>query len=157
MYHEATCCHHLMYFFLLSDSQRELSRELLPSVKDKMKTTYEACVGVERGPGTFDRMKNAMSSRSQMVVRGMFDDASALLLNGIKSMLDQLKGLILATSEVICALMLFGLHRNDFSYRILHMSFWWNNRSFPSQSTASSQFCGIIARRTNLRKSWILN
>ena len=138
-------------FFVNQDSQRELSRELLPSVKDKMKTTYEACVGVERGSGRFDRMKGAMSTRSQMVVRGMFDDASALLLNGIKSMIDRLKGLITATSEV-CALMLLRCVFLIRCYLTYEFVFCCNNRSFPSQLTVCSQFCGITTRQTKLQQ-----
>lgn len=83
-----------------TDSQRELSRELLPSVKEKMRSTYDACVNVERGSGRFDRMKNAMATSSQLVIRCMFDDASTMLLKRIKEIVEKLRGMILATSDV---------------------------------------------------------
>lgn len=85
----------------LSDSQREISRELLPSIKEKMRDTYEAAAGVERGSGRFDRMKHAMASSSQDAVRMMFDDARALLLGGVKDMVNRLKEMISKTVDVI--------------------------------------------------------
>ncbi|KAL3795128.1 hypothetical protein HJC23_007356 [Cyclotella cryptica] len=86
---------------LAIDSQRELSRELLPSVKEKMKSSYDACVGVETGPGRFARMQGAMAMSSQRAVRDMFHDATASLLKGIKSMVHRLKLMIGSTSDVI--------------------------------------------------------
>ena len=83
------------------DSQREISRELLPSIKDKMQDAYEAAVGVERGSGRFERMKNAMASSSQVAVRMMFDDARALLLDGVKEMVNKLKEMISNTVDAI--------------------------------------------------------
>ncbi|KAL3800233.1 hypothetical protein ACHAWO_013815 [Cyclotella atomus] len=74
--------------------------QVLAVVKEKMRATYEACVNVERGCGRFDRMKNAMATSSQDAIRGMFNDASSMLLKGIQEIVDKLKGMILATSEV---------------------------------------------------------
>jgi hypothetical protein len=65
-----------------------------------MRSTYDACVNVERGSGRFDRMKNAMANSSQLVIRCMFDDASKMLLKGIKEIVEKLRGMIQATSDV---------------------------------------------------------
>jgi hypothetical protein len=70
-------------------------------VKEKMKATYDACIGVETGPGRFGRMKDAMVMSSQRAVRCMFDDASASLLTGIKSTIHRLKVMIGSTSDII--------------------------------------------------------
>lgn len=84
-----------------TNAQRELSRELLPQIKERMKSTYEAVLGVPRGSGTFDRMKGAMSSNSQYAVNGMFDDAMGSLLAGIDSLIKRLKNMIESTCDVI--------------------------------------------------------
>jgi hypothetical protein len=70
-------------------------------VKEKMKATYNVCIGVETGPGRFGRMKDAMVMSSQQAVRCMFDDASASLLTGIKSTIHRLKVMIGSTSDII--------------------------------------------------------
>ncbi|KAL7529808.1 hypothetical protein ACHAXR_004427, partial [Thalassiosira sp. AJA248-18] len=83
------------------NAQRELSRELLPAVQEKMKSTYASVNHVPKGSGTFMRMKGAMASNSQHAVCGMFDDALKKLLAGIKSLIKQLGAMIASTSEVI--------------------------------------------------------
>lgn len=83
------------------NAQRDLSRELLPEVQQKMKSTYASVTTVERGTGTFMRMKHAMASNSQRAVRGMFDGAMKKLLAGIDSLIKQLKTMLGATSGVI--------------------------------------------------------
>lgn len=66
-----------------------------------MRSTYDACVGVEGGPGIFDRMKHAMSTSSQRAVNSMFDAASSAILSGIKSLIVELANMIESTSEII--------------------------------------------------------
>ena len=83
------------------NAQRELSRELLPAVSEKMKSTYQSVNQVPRGCGSFMRMKGAMTSNSQHVVHDMFNDAMDKLLAGIQSLIKQLKAMIESTSEVI--------------------------------------------------------
>ena len=81
--------------------QRELSRELLPAVKEKMKPAYQSAVSVPRGSGTFMRMKDAMAQQSNQAVNGMFDDAMRKLLSGIEALVKRLKQMIASTSDVI--------------------------------------------------------
>lgn len=83
------------------NAQRELSRELLPAVKEKMKTAYESVLSVQGGSGKFMRMKDAMASKSQRAVNGMFDNAMEKLMGGIDTLVKQLKLMIESTSEVI--------------------------------------------------------
>mmetsp|Transcript_14818 Transcript_14818/g.32186 ORF Transcript_14818/g.32186 Transcript_14818/m.32186 type:complete len:794 (-) Transcript_14818:1105-3486(-) len=83
------------------NAQRELSRELLPAVQEKMKSSYQSVNQVVRGTGSFMRMKGAMNSSSQRAVHGMFDDAMGKLLAGIQALIKQLKAAIGSTSEVI--------------------------------------------------------
>lgn len=52
---------------LAQNSQRELSRTLLPAVQAKMNPTYASALDVPRGPGTFNRMKHSMAFNSQKV------------------------------------------------------------------------------------------
>ena len=83
------------------NSQRELSRQLLPAVQEKMKSTYEASLMVQRGPGTFDRIKGSMTTNSQQVVHSMFDGAMARLVQGIDAVIKNIKGMIESTFEII--------------------------------------------------------
>lgn len=82
-------------------AQRELSRELLPAVQEKMKSSYQAVNVVERGAGTFMRMKGAMERGSEVAVHGMFDSATDKLMRGIKALIKRLKTMIGSTAEVI--------------------------------------------------------
>ena len=82
------------------NAQRDLSRELLPAVKEKMKPAYQSAVSVPRGGGTFMRMKDAMQQQSNQAVNGMFDDAMRKLLSGIEALVKRLKQMIASTSDV---------------------------------------------------------
>lgn len=66
-----------------------------------MLSTYDACVNVQRGTGRFERMKSTMVYSSQRAISGMFDSASAMLLTGIRELVDRLRGMISETNEVI--------------------------------------------------------
>jgi hypothetical protein len=66
-----------------------------------MRSTYDACVNVERGAGRFNRMKDTMASSGQRAISGMFDSASAMLLTGIRKLVGDLRGMISQTSEVV--------------------------------------------------------
>ena len=83
------------------NGQRELSRELLPTVSEKMKKAYDSVKRVHQGPGTFIRMKEAMASKSQHAVQSMFDKAMKKLLQGIYSLVKELKTMIESTAGVI--------------------------------------------------------
>jgi hypothetical protein len=86
-------------------AQRDLSRTLLPAVQQQMNSTYESCLMVPRGSGTFSRMKAAMATNSQEAVNGMFDDAMKKLLDGIESVIKQLTAMIASTTVTISKIM----------------------------------------------------
>jgi len=86
---------------LTTNAQRELSRELLPVVQEKMKSSYQAVQTVLGGCGTFGRMKGAMTSGSERAVHGMIDSATEKLMSGILMLVKRLKTMIGSTSEVI--------------------------------------------------------
>jgi len=54
---------------LAVNAQRDLSRELLPAVKAKMKSSYHATTNVPRGGGTFDRYVCLYNSRISLCIR----------------------------------------------------------------------------------------
>ncbi|KAL7499648.1 hypothetical protein ACHAWT_010345 [Skeletonema menzelii] len=83
------------------DAQRDLSRELLPAVKEKMRTSYEAARTAPGGPGVFERMKTAMASNSQRAVNQMFDSAMEKLMKGINALIKRLERLIESTAEIV--------------------------------------------------------
>ena len=83
------------------DSQRELSRELLPAVQEKMKSSYSAVLGAPRGGGVFERMKTAMVSNSQRVVDSMFDSAMDKLMKGIKALIKRLEHFLESTAGTV--------------------------------------------------------
>ena len=86
---------------LAIDSQRELSRCLLPSVKERMKNSYNACLGVARGSGVFNRMKGAMHIQTQGAVSSMFGEATGTILNGISDIIRKLERMIMALARTI--------------------------------------------------------
>ncbi len=83
------------------DAQRELSRELLPAVKEKMKSSYEAARTAPGGSGVFERMKGAMVSNSQRAVNEMFDSAMDKLIKGIEALIKRLERLIESTATIV--------------------------------------------------------
>ena len=83
------------------DAQRDLSRELLPAVKQKMKRAYTAVNNAPRGSGSFNRMKSAMENTSSVAVQGMFDDAMRTLLAGIEELIKRLKTMIESSTSGI--------------------------------------------------------
>lgn len=83
------------------ESQRNLSRTLLPAVQKTMATTYTNSLNVPRGSGTFMRMKGAMASYSQKAVDGMFFEAMKDLQNGVDELIRELQRLITLSSEIV--------------------------------------------------------
>mmetsp|Transcript_8989 Transcript_8989/g.17921 ORF Transcript_8989/g.17921 Transcript_8989/m.17921 type:complete len:1419 (-) Transcript_8989:154-4410(-) len=83
------------------DAQRELSRELLPAVQEKMKSSYTAVKSAQGGPGVFERMKGAMVSNSQRAVNDMFDSAMDKLMKGIKALINRLERLLESTATIV--------------------------------------------------------
>lgn len=83
------------------DAQRELSRELLPAVQEKMKSSYTSVRNAQGGPGCFERMKGAMVSNAQRAVNNMFDSATDKLMKGIHSLIKRLELLLEATADIV--------------------------------------------------------
>jgi hypothetical protein len=86
---------------LALETQRELNRCLLPSIKEKMQTGYDAATHVPRGCGVFSRMKEAVQFNSQKVVTSMFDESMNKLLRGINDLIKRLTAMISSTWEII--------------------------------------------------------
>jgi hypothetical protein len=86
---------------LAVDTQRELSRALLPSVKERMQQSYTAAMSVERGGGVFDRMKRAVMGTTSSAVDGMFEEATKKILTGIAHTIKQLEDMISKTALLI--------------------------------------------------------
>lgn len=81
--------------------QRDLNRSLLPRVKARMEPGYAAALAVQRGSGTFNRMKNAMHQHSNVAVKSMFTESTKELLDAVNKMITQLYGMVRAVYETI--------------------------------------------------------
>ncbi|GFH61100.1 hypothetical protein CTEN210_17576 [Chaetoceros tenuissimus] len=86
---------------LATDTQRNLSRSLLPLVQQSMNDSYQACLSVPRGTGVFNRMKNTMHSSTSSKVSTMFQSSNVNLLKGIDDLVQQLVTLIGQTAQTI--------------------------------------------------------
>jgi hypothetical protein len=86
---------------LALETQRELNRCILPSIKKKMQTGYDAARSVPGGCGIFSRMKEAVQINSQKVVISMFDESMNKLLRRIDDMMKRLTAMISSTWEII--------------------------------------------------------
>ena len=73
-----------------TDTQRDLSRSLLPLIQQRMKAGYENTTHVAGGAGKFNRMKHAMETHSHGAVTSMFDDSMTQLLAAIQKMIKEL-------------------------------------------------------------------
>lgn len=82
-------------------TQRNLNRSLLPTVQTGMIESYKNAKNVERGSGTFNRMKYAMESTTTLKVREIFDNSMTTLLKGIDLLVKEFVTLISKTSETI--------------------------------------------------------
>jgi hypothetical protein len=83
------------------DSQRDLNRSLLPKIQERMSGGYVAAQNVQRGSGTFARMKSAVYGHANYSVTGMFDDSIAELLLSVSHLVDRLASMIEATVTVV--------------------------------------------------------
>jgi hypothetical protein len=86
---------------IATEAQRELSRSLLPEIQERMKGGYSSAMSVERGPGVFNRMKDAMTHNAQGAVVSMFDESMRNVLSSISDLINRLSSLISATSSII--------------------------------------------------------
>jgi len=84
-----------------SSTQRNLNRSLLPLVQAHMQAGYASGLSVPRGPGSFNRMKNAMETAAQCNVQSMFDGSIIQLLKGIDNLVKQLVTLISESGQTI--------------------------------------------------------
>jgi hypothetical protein len=103
--------------------QRELTRSLLPQIKQRMNPSYEAAVNVPGGGGKFDRMKSAMDSTSRKAFSSMFSETLEKMRQEILAMSKKLAGAIANTTEVMRR-----------SYGAV-LSICWDNGSIGKSST----------------------
>jgi hypothetical protein len=80
-------------------TQRELNRCLLPSIKEKMQTGYDAAMSVARGKGVLERMKEALQENCDAA--SMFDESPNKLLGGITDLIKHLAATIISTCQLI--------------------------------------------------------
>ena len=83
------------------ETQRNLNRSLLPTVQAQMADSFTNALNVERGAGTFNRMKNAMQTTTQKKVTIMFDESTLNLIRGIDGMVKNLVALISNTDVTV--------------------------------------------------------
>ncbi|XP_035679869.1 uncharacterized protein LOC118418142 [Branchiostoma floridae] len=81
----------------ITGQQREISRVMTPAVQTRMEPAYETCTN-ERGPGSFNRMRNHMDVHVAYEKDVMFDQASQFLLK----QLADLEVDIVARMQVLC-------------------------------------------------------
>ncbi|CAH1269482.1 NUGGC [Branchiostoma lanceolatum] len=81
----------------ITAQQREISRVMTPAVQNRMEPAYETCTN-ERGPGSFNRMRNHMDVHVVYEKDIMFDQASQVLLK----QLADLEVDIVARMQVLC-------------------------------------------------------
>lgn len=81
--------------------QRELTRSLLPEIKERMHPSYEAAVNVPGGGGKFNRMKSAMDSTSRKAFSSMFLETLEKMRQEILVMSNQLARAIADTTDVM--------------------------------------------------------
>ena len=86
---------------IATENQRELSRSLLPKVKQSMHKSYEAIMNVPGGVGKFIRMKGAMHSKSSVAIKKVFNECMNELLVGIEDMVENLSSRIDLVKETI--------------------------------------------------------
>ena len=90
------------------EQQRQINRQLLPEIQERMKKAYDTARGAERGSGVFNRMKHAVNSQASNAVDAMFDSATAEMLDSVGQLISSLQeritsvgaGLVRKFSEV---------------------------------------------------------
>ena len=80
-------------------TQREINRELLPQIQQRMQPGYQAAQTVERGNGVFERIKGAVNRHADGAVSAMFGEATAGMLQSISKLVADLE----ARVRVLCA------------------------------------------------------
>jgi len=71
-------------------SQRSLNRSLLPKVTQCMWSGYSKAFAVERGTGTFGRMKDALEKHAADASQNMFEEAAASALDAVFDLVSRL-------------------------------------------------------------------
>jgi len=70
---------------LIVEKQRDVNRVMTPMIQSRMTTAYEACI-LERGPGTYERMKSHMSRHVTTTKSVMFSEASMQLFDQLSNL-----------------------------------------------------------------------
>ena len=84
-----------------SQSQRSLHRSLCPKIADIMNPGYRFAYSVQRGKGTFIRMKESIGKHVRKVEESMFEDAASQLLQAIDLFIKDIASMILTSSQAI--------------------------------------------------------
>ncbi|KAI2638238.1 hypothetical protein GGS21DRAFT_510278 [Xylaria nigripes] len=89
----------------ITELQREASRQFTPVIREQMMDAYTICTN-EKGPGSFVRMKSAMSGHIEIVRHDMFHEASAAVRAELEVMCQTVKleiaGTIHEVFEAMC-------------------------------------------------------
>ncbi len=85
----------------LTTNQREANRDFAPTIKSVMHDAYEACTD-EHGPGSFMRMKTAMSEHVKRNRYHMFGRATVTVQDHLYSMCRSLQKLMDTRAAEIC-------------------------------------------------------
>lgn len=84
-------------------SQRSLNRSLLPQVSQSMYSGYCSSFGVTRGPGTFQRMKDALEKHAADKSQEMFDKAADHGIRAVFGLVKRLSSTIKTVGKTIRA------------------------------------------------------
>lgn len=74
-----------------NESQREINRQLLPEIQRRMNAGYEAARNVQRGQGTFGRIKDRVEGHAQVEMAAMFEEATREMLEKVYELIDALE------------------------------------------------------------------
>jgi hypothetical protein len=74
-----------------NESQREINRQLLPEIQRRMNAGYEAARSVQRGQGTFGRIKDRVEGHAQVEMAAMFEEATREMLEKVHELIDALE------------------------------------------------------------------
>lgn len=74
----------------IKTKQRDINREFVPAIKDNMLAVYNICE-MERGTGSFNRMKGHMDLHVESAKQSMFDESAGKVKDQLTAMLKEVK------------------------------------------------------------------
>ena len=75
---------------IAKDEQREISRVLAPNIQEQMGSGYGAALEVQRGSGTFNRMKSSIEGHADASIKSIYAAATQDLLDKVKELVVKL-------------------------------------------------------------------